>query len=358
MNAQLVDLQYSGPLLEGEYRVTVHDDGTSVVQHARYEGGRFHWHPAYLLDTFADTARAAYKLASNHVKSGFTTHSLLPVQFAHLSANLAVRLHKLQPLNDTHVMAEQALMTMCKVAHEPVADCVRHLITAGLLPDDAYAIQAQELIHLAGQFTPDLIWMYQQRNNRSQFDAACVQVLVRQPHLLLKMKHLRLRTLQLIEQVLKAENGHNNPIHKPLADLLYGPSAEDPTKNNLQMMQKRLGRSFPAMELFSVSIVTADVGVGSEKFRLTSHDRELDQAMLAGEFASAQIIAGRYELVDHRHLPVFRCQTQGEPPHTLTCIVLRAIDGLEPTPDSLNEFCRLFNLSFAAEPINVAAYAQ
>jgi hypothetical protein len=358
MNAQLVDLQYSGPLLEGEYRVTVHDDGTSEVQHARYEGGRFHWHPAFLLDTYADTARAAFKLATNLIKAGFTTQSLLPVQFTHLSANLAVRLHKLHPLSEHHGMAEQALMTMCKIAQQPVADCVGHLITAGLLPDDLFAVQAQELIQLSGHFTPDLNWMYQQRNNSSQFDAACVQVLVRQPHLLLQMKHLRVRTLRLIEQLLRADTGRINPIYQPLTDLLYAPSADNQAKNNLQLLQSRLHKTYPGMELFSVSIITADVGVGSEKFRMASHDRELDQAMLAGEFASAQIIAGRYELVDHRRLPVFRCQSQGEPPHTLTSIVLRRIDGLDPTPDTVNEFCRLFNLSFATDPINVASYAQ
>ncbi|WP_417546437.1 hypothetical protein [Marinobacter sp.] len=362
MNAQVLPLPWLDPQVEGEYLVTAGEHGHYLVRHARYENGRYQFHPAFLHDCYADTARAAFKLACNHLKSGFVPKSIIAGQFCHFTANLAARIHKLLPYTDSEGAAGQALMTMAKLAQEPVADCVAHLIAAGLIPSTEYAVEVQELVTINGAFTPDILRLYQQRFDPADFDAECAAVLTRNPALLLQTTHLRYRTLAIIEDMVTAAQHHQAPQYLGLASLLNAPSASNPAITNMAALKQALGPQVLEMQRFGVSVLTAFIGDTNEKLRVISEDYVFDQARLAGELASSQITQGRMELVDHRMFPVFRCPMQNDVTQTLTSIVLKSIDGKDVTPGMLADFCHLFNLDFkngtGARPIDVMANAR
>lgn len=359
MNHELNDMLYASPSQFGEYRIIETVAKAKLIQCAQLQHNRLGWFVAPLLDVYAETAYAAHRLANNHVRNRFQPGALLPEQFVHLTSNLAVKQHKLNPMGTAHQACELALSTMSQLACLSFSDCTSCLIDAGLISSTSYVAQAQEALVLwARMGTGNLSAvsaMLGASDKPALFHQRLTDLLISSPNLIPHYTQLDNRTLTLLKRAATDTNAsttarwlqHWFVSHDSVSGL-----------TNLQNLEQRLDQDDDPMEQFTISLSTAVMSDGCGSLKVKTEMTTVDQASLASIIVSSYITKGAAELVNGAMLPVFRSSKAAPAvkPDTssLVAITIHSIEGAKPTPTTLQRFCDLFLLDFDYSARHVA----
>ncbi|MEH6688707.1 MAG: hypothetical protein V7693_15775 [Halopseudomonas sabulinigri] len=355
MTDQAIPDLYKQPQYDGEYLVVANGDGHRIYT-ARFQRGSFYWHPALLIDHNADTALAAYKLASNHLKSAGVGPTLIADQFMHLTANLAAKQHRLMPFASRLFASEQSLQTMIRLAHLNDTACTQLLCEAGLMPSSPFAANNQALVRVAhdrlGMVPSLLVEAMGLTTNDNQYRKLIAKVFTQHPQLLKAMDAVDPQILSLVNRKLKGDFAHAAE-RRSLGEWLNAVREGTSTTTNYDYLVGDSGNASQMLYEFGVELLSLSFNAVSSKTpKVKTHARTtvIDQPTLAGYIAGAQLSAGNYEVIDGLATAVFRA-SESVPSGTsdrqfLSAIFLKEINGEPLTDKSLRQFCNLFCLDF------------